>query len=81
MSKAAQGFSPEAYLQYVEGGNPRPPARRAYASVRERRSSKNSHLWMGANYNYPEHVAKPSKLLYFYNFCEISGIERSRTYF
>ncbi len=23
MSKAAQGFSPEAYLQYVEGGNPR----------------------------------------------------------
>jgi hypothetical protein len=23
MSKAAQGFSPEAYLKYVEGGNPR----------------------------------------------------------
>jgi hypothetical protein len=23
MSKAAQGFSPEAYLQYVEGGSPR----------------------------------------------------------
>jgi hypothetical protein len=22
MSKAAQGFSPEAYLKYVEGGNP-----------------------------------------------------------
>ncbi len=37
MSKAAQGFSPEAYFKYVEGGNPRPPARRAYASERERR--------------------------------------------
>ncbi len=23
MSKAAQGFSPEAYFMYVEGGNPR----------------------------------------------------------
>jgi hypothetical protein len=23
MSKAAQGFSPEAYFSYVEGGNPR----------------------------------------------------------
>ena len=23
MSKAAQGFSSEAYLKYVEGGNPR----------------------------------------------------------
>jgi len=23
MSKAAQGFLPEAYLKYVEGGNPR----------------------------------------------------------
>ncbi len=23
MSKAAQGFSPEAYFKYVEGGNPR----------------------------------------------------------
>jgi hypothetical protein len=23
MSKAAQGFSPEAYFLYVEGGNPR----------------------------------------------------------
>jgi hypothetical protein len=23
MSKTAQGFSPEAYLKYVEGGNPR----------------------------------------------------------
>ncbi len=23
MSKAAQGFSPEEYLKYVEGGNPR----------------------------------------------------------
>ncbi len=23
MSKAAQGFSPEAYLKHVEGGNPR----------------------------------------------------------
>jgi len=23
MGKAAQGFSPEAYLQYVEDGNPR----------------------------------------------------------
>jgi hypothetical protein len=23
MSKAAQGFVPEAYLKYVEGGNPR----------------------------------------------------------
>jgi hypothetical protein len=23
MSKATQGFSPEAYLKYVEGGNPR----------------------------------------------------------
>jgi hypothetical protein len=23
MSKAAQGFSPEAYLKYVEGENPR----------------------------------------------------------
>jgi hypothetical protein len=23
MSKAAQGFSPEAYYMYVEGGNPR----------------------------------------------------------
>ncbi len=25
MSKAAQRFSPEAYLKYVEGGNPRRP--------------------------------------------------------
>jgi len=23
MSKAAQGFSSEAYVQYIEGGNPR----------------------------------------------------------
>ena len=23
MSKAAQGFSPESYFKYVEGGNPR----------------------------------------------------------
>jgi len=61
MSKAAQGFSPEAYLKYVEGGNPRrTPLTRVFArgvlEVRRGRKPaenaahrKNSHLWMETN--------------------------------
>ena len=52
MSKAASAVAPKRAMAgqarvfaggvrlYVEGGNPRPPARRAYASERERRSSE-----------------------------------------